>query len=50
MKFKNNLIAGVVAIMLAAAPAAMSASGNRVGGYDFGYATNGEARDRKSVV
>lgn len=44
MKFKQNAVAGIVAAMLAIAPAAMSASGNRVGGYDFGYATNGDSR------
>lgn len=44
MKFKQNAVAGIVAAMLAIAPNAMSASGNRVGGYDFGYATNGDSR------
>jgi outer membrane protein OmpA-like peptidoglycan-associated protein len=43
MKFRSNSVAAVVAVMLAAAPA-ISAPGNRVGGYDFGYATNGDTR------
>lgn len=43
MKFRSNTVAAVVAVVMAAAPA-MSAPGNRVGVYDFGYATNGDTR------
>lgn len=44
LKLRSTAIAAVVAGVLAIAPSAMSASGNRVGGYDFGYATNGQGR------
>lgn len=43
MKFRSNTVAAVVAVVMGAAPA-MSAPGNRVGSYDFGYATNGDTR------
>lgn len=43
MKFRSNTVAAVVAVVMGAAPA-MSAPGNRVGAYDFGYATNGDNR------
>lgn len=43
MKFRSNTVAAVVAVVMSAAPA-LSAPGNRVGSYDFGYATNGDTR------
>lgn len=43
MKFRSNTVAAVVAVVMGAAPA-ISAPGNRVGSYDFGYATNGDTR------